>query len=534
MSFSRMKEVVGVLFDFELHHFIHSLEVHNHLPFHKRVKVDKSDFATQPETIRKVFEELGGAFIKLGQLLALRPDLIGKDYSKEFEKLLMDIDPLPSLVVKNILNNKGFKNFNYKPLGCGSIAQVHKAKVLVNGKLKDVAVKIKKPNVEKVFAEDIKIMEFMAEKFKQKYNPTYFDPVDVVSEFKRYTEKELDLSHEASNIKIFYNNFKNSKKVKIPKVFDEISDSNILVMEYVEGKNILDIDKNTKQAYNVIRNVTDSVYKMLFEDRFFHADLHPGNVFVNKGKVIFLDYGIVGHIDKILEKKLFSLFSGLVNGDLIKTSDALVDLNIGNDEIDTAYLREGLYNVLESYYNTSMEHMDFSKIFYGSIEVARKSKLKMPANLILFGKSLVTMEGFCREVNPKFHIVKNAKPYLHNMMKKRFNPKNVAKKAKDAMFLLYEILNKLPETVNDAKQKFFMIEKRIIDIDNTFRSLTDKFWKATKLLVYAILFAVFFISGVILRNVTPLNSFFGFSYWTLVCFALVIPLLFNILGLLKD
>lgn len=525
-SFTRLREVAGVLFDYELHHLIKACELKMHLPFHKRFEPEHNSFDTQPETIRKIFEKLGGAFIKLGQILALRPDLIGRDYSKEFEKLLTDVEPEDILTIKSLIKGIPFSSFTPKPLGSASIAQVHKA--ILNGKT--VAVKIKRPNVDRKFAEDIKIMEYLAVKIKEKYNPSYVDPVDIVEEFKKYTEKELDFEHEASNIRKFARNFSSCKDIIIPRVYEKYSTKNILIMEFEDGKNILESRNMKKLPKNIIKKVTDAVYKMLFEDRFFHADLHPGNIYFIKDKIIFLDFGIVGHIDEALERKLFRLFSALINGSIEKTADALLEINISNEEPDAQYLKDGLYNVLGDYYNQPLGKMNFPNIFYGAIEVARKSRIKMPAQLVLFGKSLATMEGFCRQVDPEFNIVVNAKPYVDKFISKKLSPRNFLGKAKDAAFQIHDLLAGIPETTRSMARKFSLVEERIIDIDMTFRTLIRVVWKSGKLLSLSLLLMTFMITSLMLINKQP--AYYGYSLVSITGFAICVLFLVEILRLL--
>jgi len=499
-----MREIVSVLFDYEMHHFIKVLGLKMHLPVHKRFEPTSEHFMTQPETIREIFEKLGGAFIKLGQLLALRPDLIGHEYSKEFEKLLVDVPPEDPIVIKGLIKDIPCKKFDAKPLGSASIAQVHKA--TLDGKT--VAIKIKKPDVDKKFHEDIQIMEYFARKIKEKYNPSYVDPVDIVDEFKRYTEKELDFKHEASNIKKFANNFKKNKDILIPKVYEKYSNKNILVMEFIDGKNIFETKYKNKHA--IINKVVSAVQKMIFEDRFFHADLHPGNIYIKGNRIVFLDFGIVGHIDQTLDRKLFYLYSSLVEPNLDRVADALLDLNIGSREPDIQCLKDGLYDVLGDDYDQPIENMDFGKIFYGAIEVARKSHIKVPAQLVLFGKSLATVQGFCKEIDPKFNIVKHAKPYVKKFIRQQMSPKKVIKRGKDLVIQAHEFMMGFPEGMRSLLRKFTIIEERVVDIDITVQKLTRAIWKSGKLLSMTLLFMTFFVSSLLLMDHPLLNGTYPF------------------------
>lgn len=478
------------------------LNLKSYLPFFKRVKCKSKDEYAQPETLRKVFEELGGGFLKLGQLLALRPDLVGPKFSKEFEKLFSDVPPEDYELILKLTKDIPLKNISRVPLGSGSVAQVHKATL----KGKTVAVKIKRPDVDKKFSQDIRLLEFVAKQVEAYYHPTLIDPIAIVQEFKDYTKQELDLSHEAANIKRFDKNLKKEKNVLIPKVYDEYSNENILIMDFMEGVPINKITKNKKPVIDLLVRV---VYKMLFEDRFFHADLHPGNILVAGKKIIFLDFGIAGHIDSSFEKKLFRLFANLVQGDLDGTAESLVELDIGDDEPDLQLLKDGLFNVLADYYDKSLDQLPFEKVFYGAIDVARRSRIRLPSNMVLFGKSLVSLDGTCRGVDPNFNVVKNAKPYVKKLAFKRYSPKTIFKDSKKVIFQMFSMLESLPSGMRSLSRKFTKIEERVIDIDKTFHELNKTIRRTMKLLSMTILFATFFIVSMIFINKPPL--LFGFS-----------------------
>ena len=489
----RLKQIAQTMFSYELHHILIATDLNKFIPWHKRKK-KSTDFQTQPETLRKVFQDLGGAFIKLGQLIALRPDLVGEATSKEFEKLLSTVPAIPFEEVKELFKEKGITKVQKKAIGSASIAQVYAATYYG----KKVAIKIKRPGVDTLFSEDITIMKYLATKIKQHYPNLFVDPEDIISAFEEYTKKELDLRHEAANIKRFRKNFKNSKNIIIPKVY--YSTQKILIMDFVEGKTIYDLKKPPK---NLIKQITESVYKMIFEDRFFHADLHPGNIMVVRKKIAFLDFGIVGHVDQKMEEHLFKLFQALINGDLDKTAENLEDINIGNELVDKQILKDGLYNVLADYYDQPIANMPFKDIFYGAVEIATRAHIKLPAHLVLFGKSLITMEGFCKKLDPKFNVIANAKPVLRRILINKYKPTRMIKKIKNNSFEIIELIRNLPETTKEFSRKFTKIEERIINIDKTFQELTKVIWKVSKLLTFTMLFVAFFTASLVLLESRP-------------------------------
>jgi ubiquinone biosynthesis protein len=319
--------------------------------------------------------------------------------------------------------------------------------------------------------------------------------------------------------------------VKIPRVYEEYSSKDVIAMEYLKGDNILRA-KKTALGKNTIRIITDSVYKMIFEDRFFHADLHPGNIFVNDHDVIFLDFGIVGRIDEELEKKLFALFSALVEPNLDKTAESLIDLHIGNEDVDEEILKRGIEDTLGDYYNQTLKEMNFEEIFYSAIDVARRSKIKLPPHLVLFGKSLVTMEGFCREIDPNFNAVQNAKPYVKKIMKQKLSYENLKKESKALAKQLYFELSNVPKYTKSFSRKFDILEKQVTGIDNNITEFNSSFKRMSKLLSYTFIFATFFIGGVLLINIPPL--IYNYSVLSIFLFFLSLLFFFRLISYFND
>jgi ubiquinone biosynthesis protein len=530
----RVREIVSVFAKFEMYNLVNDLEFWHHMPWHKRFKKGKHHRTTQPKTVRLIFEELGGTFLKFGQLLALRPDLVGRAYSEEFEKLFDDIEPDPWEDILEEIEKyvpggiKAFKSINKKALATGSIAQIHVA-TLYSGK--KVAVKVKKPGIDEDFREDISIMEEAARIVVKKYNPVFFDPIGIVEEFKQYTIEELDLLHEQRNMARFKENFKDIKQIKIPESYPELSSSNILVMEFINGKNILDL-RGKKINFPVVKYVTNAVYKQLFLDGFFHADLHPGNIYVMpNNKIAFLDFGIVGFVNRSLKKKLKDLFIALIEGNLDKTTKALMMLNVSHYDVDNRVLEEGIYHALSDYYDLPMEKVPVVKILNDLIAVARKAHLQLPSQIVLFTKSLLTLEGFCRELDPKFNVVQSAKPYLKKLMREKLELKSLSKEAFMTSIELKDMILNLPQTAHSLSHKMKVLEERIIDIDNTFHHLSETLWRTGKLTIYSILFAAILISSSYVMTIKPL--YYNVSLFAIVGTGISIVILLLIAILLK-
>ncbi len=542
----RLKEIASVFLELELHHLIDIFSLRHHLPWHKRFS--PKDYSlnliqTHPETVRQIFERLGGGFLKLGQLLALRPDLVGVEYAKSFEKLLEHIDPFGWDELKICMEDclpKGINSFQQidkKAIASGSIAQVHKA-ILHDGTT--VAVKIRRPGIEKRFKSDISILYSFTKLLGKRYNLEFMNPEKVIEEFQTYTLKELDLTHEARNMTRFTSNFAGDKSVHIPKIYTELSNEKILVMEFIEGEHLLQ-ERSLIQNREIINKLTTAVYQQLFSDGFFHADLHPGNIFIipkNSHKknstvqIAFLDFGIVGYIDSVLKEQMAELFIALISGSLEKTAMALINLNTTPSDPNLRELEVGIYHAIGEYYNVPLNQMPIAKMLNNCIDVARQNNISLPAQMVLFSKSLLTLEGSCRELDPNFNIVESARPYVEKMMVPKLDLHGLPKKT---LIFLHEgkkLFSKIPSTLQGLDRKLGMLENKIGEIDGTFHYLSHVIWRVSKLGIYSLLFSSFLLSASILIHTGP--QYHNISIYSIVASIWALLLLFLIILNLRD
>ncbi len=337
-EFNRLREISNALFRQGLGHAVERLQLKPLLSFHRRLH--KEDFGrpitSLPVRLRKTLEELGGSFVKLGQMLSLRYDLLPKEYCDEFSKLQDNVAPFPFDAVKWAVErelgapiDKIFKEFDKKPLAAASVGQVHKARLL-NGEI--VAVKIQRPGIAEKFNSDIALLYHLAKIVHSRYPETRdFDFKAMISEFEIYTKKEMDYMLEARNIEIFHTNFKNDAAVSIPKVYWKHTTSKVLTMSYIHGVKISEV-QDFKKYHSDMKKTTDTVLnammKQIFDDRTFHADPHPGNILLTGyNKIAILDFGIVGRLLPELIDEMEDVIIGLIQQDL----DTLINsfMNIG-------------------------------------------------------------------------------------------------------------------------------------------------------------------------------------------------------------
>lgn len=466
----RFEQVLRVITKHELGFFLEKLKLKK-----KSLRLKKKK--TRPIELRLIFEELGGTFIKLGQLLSLRPDLIPKEYCDELSKLQDDVEPFPYEEVEHIIKaelkkpvKKLFKKFDKKPIAAASIGQVHVAQ-LKNGK--KVAVKVMRPGIKALIETDLEILEYLARIFKHNVKQSIIEPEEIFEEFKQYTENELDYLKEASNIKAFCNNFKDDRQVKIPRVYDSLTTCRVLTMEFVEGVKLREIIMHPKRykRFNkkkISELIVNSVLKQIFIHGLFHADPHPSNILIKDKTIGFIDFGIVGKISKQLKEKISFLFISLIHRDPDDIVKAFINLNLVNTGIDTESLKKDLSETLGKYYNTRLDRIDMTELFFKSLRVAKKHKIKISRDFVLLGKALVTLQGVGIELNPDFNLVQETQPFIKKLVKQKHKPSYILKRMARETKRFAEFIHSLPE---DSKMVYKNMEKADLTLEQINKDL---------------------------------------------------------------
>jgi ubiquinone biosynthesis protein len=529
-NLKRVEEILSALVKYELGHFVDLLKMKHIIPAHLRIR--KNNYIkkeTDPKTIRQIIEELGGSFIKLGQFLSLRPDLIPHEYCEEFRKLNDNVKPFSSDLAKEIAEkelkkkNKKLIYFNKKSIASGSIAQVHEAIM----DTKKVILKIKRPNIDSKFESDIHILNSLAHLLNNKFEGI-INLKEIVDEFKKYSENELNFLNEKQNIEIFYENFKDDKTIKIPEVYSEYCTEKIITMEYIHGIKFNQVlTFNNKRKKIIIKKLADSIFKQIFVYKIFHADPHPGNMLLIKDdNIALLDFGIIGNINQEMLNKLKLTFTSLIIGDPEKLTESFIQLGIAKNKVDKKKLSNDLKNLLKEYYNTSIEKVDLGLILNKSFYVAKKNKLHLPSELILLGKSIITLEGVCAEIDPTFNIVETYKPYLIEMEKKEIITK-IKTKFKNIKNLFFNFPEKAERFMEDIEE----VDQSMKEIDKDLKTLNYNIAHSVEIIGLSLLFIGFLVSSVILVHYgeplilnIPIMSFIGF----ILSFIFLIILLYKL------
>lgn len=367
-----------------------------------------------PEKMCEMFKELGPTYVKLGQLLSLHPEVIPVEYCKALESLRTDASHLVTAQIRDIISEEYgkpwssvFQRIMPFPLGAASIAQVHEA-ILLDGT--HVAVKIQRPEIYDMMERDVRLLKKALGIVKFKQISAVMDIGDVVDEMWTVAQEEMDFLREAENIRTVRKNIEGIKYIYCPKVYDELSTKNVLVMEYVGGCELNDVNALAEQGYDlneVCTKFVNNYIKQFAEDRFFHADPHPGNIRVWNGKIIWLDLGMMGRLTESDAELVSECMRSIVSNDYIKFGDVMLDIceHEPIDDLDAFYERVRVY--LDKYRVVSMEEMSSTvEIFKELYKIALEYGIKVPKSMTMFWRSLSIMESTVTALAPDTDLTK--------------------------------------------------------------------------------------------------------------------------------
>jgi len=465
------------------------------------------------ERIRLVLEELGPTFIKFGQVLSTRPDLIPFELISELKKLQDSVVPFPQNEAIEIIEkelekpiSELFQTFYPDPIAAASLSQVHKA-ILKNGDI--VAIKIQRPDIIGKIETDIEIMYTIASIIEKYVNELkYFNLVKIVEEFDKAIHKELDFLNEALNIEIFANNFKNDKRIYVPKVYKHLCTRKVLTMEFVEGISISKIEKY--EVYNINKKLlakigSDIILKQIFEFRFFHADPHPGNIIILPNNIIcFVDYGMMGKLSYTTIKLIISSITGIINNDISKIARNIIRICEVNDNINMKKLEYDLTELIDKYYNKPFQQINISELLNDLIKFFPENNIKMPSDLYLLVRSLIILQSVVESLDPNFNVSNEIEPYIQKFIKKEYSFKNSRKKIFSFFVELIELIRDFPyefreitEKLKSGKIKLEVEYKGLIPVIQSFERISNR------IIISIILSSIIIGSSLIIHSKLP-------------------------------
>ncbi len=458
-NIKRYREIITVLIKYGFGEIIGRLNLYTAYRIGRRV----FGRMTPPEAsyavrIRMALEELGPTFVKLGQVLSMRPFMIPAELVVELSKLQDEVGPMPSdVAMRSIEENlrqgipEVFKSLDPIPVASASLSQVH------NGILHDgtpVVVKIQRLNIKKIIDSDMVILNDMAN-LLVKYVPEshQYDPVGIIEELARTTRKEINFLYEARSIETFRGNFKDDSRIYVPRVFWQYTTRHMIVMDHVDGIKITDIEGLIKAGVDtaeVCRIGGDMVFKMVFDHGFFHADPHPGNLFVTRSGIIApVDYGMMGVLSATQLNQLADILAAVVSNDPPMVIYAFLKAGILPENANLPAMETDINELMTRYHKIPLAQIDMATITDEFFEIVRRHGVKVQSEYMTFAKALVTYEEVARKLDPNYDFIKNAEPYVRKLALKRFRPARVKRDIRIILTEMHDLLVKFPTEIQE-------------------------------------------------------------------------------------
>jgi ubiquinone biosynthesis protein len=414
----------------------------------------RSGSPTPPENLRLALEELGPTFIKLGQLLSTRSDLLTPDYRYELAKLQDAAPHLPPEVVRDVIASEldgdlenEFAAFDLDPLAAASIGQAHAAR-LHDGT--EVVVKIRRPGAVERVEQDLEILKKWAAYASRHWEAgAVYDLVGLAEEFAQTLRAELDYMQEARNAERFAASFEGDPDVQIPMVFSEATTSRVITLERIRGLKITDVaalDAAGLDRHALAERATGLVAKMVFEDGFFHADPHPGNFFIQPdGRVAIIDFGMVGELDDALREQLGRFLIALVRQDFDRLASALLELSVSSENIDRLQLRDDLAGLFGRHSGQPLGDLELGPLVSEVLEIVRRHGLRLRHELALLVRAFIMDEGIAAELDPEFNLIEALTPYARRLLGAQLSPATLIARLERAGLDLAGLAFELPE-----------------------------------------------------------------------------------------
>lgn len=471
---------------------------------------------SRPERIRMAMEELGPAYVKLGQLLSTRSDLLPMPFIDAFSRLQENVSPIPFAEAAKVIRKelgeapeKIFREFGREPIASASIGQVHRAE-LPEGDI--VAVKIQRPGIRRTIEADLEIMLHLAMLMENNIEEfALHRPVRIVEEFSNILEKELDYNNEAANMERFGRQFFDEPGIFVPKVFRDFCSERVLCMDYVRGSKISKIHSSSKSGVNkkkIVRLGADIFLRQIFDHGFFHADPHPGNIRILENNVIcLLDFGMMGNIDRYTRGDFVELIYNAVRADEVRTTKALLKItDRGEKDCDIRILERDVADFIGSYLHKPLKDIEITGLLRQLLELSSRHHLRIPPGIFLMLKSLSTIEGIARELDPDFDFTSRVVPFVKREKMERFRPDRLAE---EMLHISGDILQFIRRFPGEVLEIIRLIKKQRFSVQFEHRgleSMLETHERISNKLAFAIIIASLIIGSaiVIIAKIPPI------------------------------
>jgi ubiquinone biosynthesis protein len=447
---ARFKDIVMILMKYGFDDVINRLEIPG-IELIKKIHKGSDELGTF-ERMRYALEDLGPTFVKFGQIMSLRPDMLPPQLIDELSKLQDEVAPVEfSQIKETVENNTGrplqetFSIFDAEPLAAASISQVHRGILKKEGHI--VSIKVQRPGIHSKIKADLDILAAIADQLHERIDDLKtYDLPNLVRVTRRNLLRELDFKREARNMKIAASFASEHSEIYIPEVYEEYCTERLLVMEYVQGIKLKDLDtEDVIDPESMAKQGLKAAIKQILDDGFFHADPHPGNILITEDeRLCLMDWGMTGRLSERDRHELIDLLKSVVDKDSEAMVYALVHLSSAEEAIDQRGLERELLEILDSYYAVPVKEMNIGQLLMAITELLRKYRLRLPSDLVIMIKALVTAEGTARIIYPDLNIVAEAKDYISSLALERFKPKSLWRSFRFTLSEFFSLQKELP------------------------------------------------------------------------------------------
>jgi ubiquinone biosynthesis protein len=461
---NRYRQVLTVLIKYGFGGLVDRLRISQYLEiglqFIGRHPREHIETLTAAERVRMALEELGPTFIKLGQVLSTRPDLVPPEFALELARLQQSVPPFPAREVRAIVEAELhrplaeiFERFDDESIAAASIGQVHRAR-LRDGD--EVVVKVQRPEIEALVEVDLEILlhlALLAERHVEDLR--LYRPSRIVEEFTRVLERELDFTTEAAHIERFAADFLGDDTIYVPKVYRAYTTRHVLTMEYVNVISATDVEALTRAGLNpqvIAHRGAELTLQQIFVHGFFHADPHPGNVFVLPGNVIcLLDFGMMGRLDRQGREHFADLIYAVATRDAPQSTAALLRLTTHDDEteLDLRQIESEVDEFIDLNITPVLGDLDFGKLLRELLQLLRRHRLTIPPDLVMMMKAAATVERLVARLDPELNLVDAARPYVRRLKVARFGPQRLLQDVVDSGGELLQLAREIPGGMRD-------------------------------------------------------------------------------------
>jgi ubiquinone biosynthesis protein len=421
-----------------------------------------------PERVRLVCMDLGPSFVKLGQIASTRPDVLPAEWIVELKKLQDSVNPLPSKDIKDAVEaslgaaiGDIYESFEDKPLAAASIGQVHRAVLKTPDGPQHVVVKVQRPGIRSTIASDLELLHALAKLIERTIpESSLYQPSALVDQFDRAITSELDFGQEAEHAIRFAKNFEGHPHARFPHVYREASSKTVLTLELLPGGKVYDaIRDHGHKGPAIAQAAVGIVIKSIFEDGFFHADPHPGNILISgepdRPTLGLIDLGMVGRLSPEMRDKTLDLMVAAVRQDHLAVADALYAIGTPTKKVDMRAYRAEVSMLAEKYLGRPLKEIDVAAMISDLMRGASKYGIEIPADFLLVGKAIMTIEGVGKEIDPDLDVFGVARPYFLELLRKRYSPERMGMEAWRGLERLsgaaYDLPQQLREVLDDLR-----------------------------------------------------------------------------------